>query len=219
MPVGPPGLASFEGAVSWLTTGVGIVVTAIVVLVLALVVMFGERGDDDDGALSELSLYIRTGAALLFAGALLVYFGVGGLVDLAWEFWWVPLLVVFGWFVYTYLDHRRSVASASTAIDRTQRSTRRTISGYSRLLVGVLVLGISFVAAVVSGALEALSGLGDVLVMFAGELAYLATVGIGYVQLGGSIPGAGLVPGLTPTQWAAGTLLLGAIAIMVGESR
>lgn len=205
--------------------GVGYGVSGLAVLaivgVLMLVVIFGERNTDEgESVLAESALLIRTGAAVVFLGGLAYWFSVEGAMSAARSFWWlVPLLLV-GYVLYLYLSHRRNVASASTALDRTQRSVQRNISSKTEAVTGTVVLGFALAAAIISGAFAGLSGLGDVLLMFAGEATYLLAVLIGYEQLGGSLPYLGwLIPDLGPRQWVGITLLLGALAIMVKDPR
>lgn len=218
--------ASFGGGIYDILSGVGLGLSVLlglaIVGVLAYIVILGSRDPDSDpGALGEAALLIRTGAAVVFVGAIALWLGADGAFRILSTYWWFLPLIAFGWFVYVYLSHRQQVASASTALDRVTRTTRREISEKSKLVTGTAVVGVTFVAAVVSGLLEGLSGLGDVLLMFAGEGAYLFTVLLGYVQLGGDVPAwvDVLTPQLTGMQWAALTLLLGAVTIMVSESR
>jgi hypothetical protein len=206
--------------------GVGFGATGLVILaivaVLAFVVILGERdaGEDAESVLSEFSLLIRAGAVVLFLGTLGLYLGVDGAISFAMTYWWLLPLIGIGYLAYVYLSHRRDVASSSTAIDRTQRTVQRNVSSRTEAAAGAVVLAISFVAAAVSGVFAGLNGLGDVILMFAGELGYLFAVLIGYAQLGGEVPLVGwAIPALGPRQWLAITLFLGAAIIMVSQER
>lgn len=205
-------------------TGVGGLSLIAVVGILMLIVIFGERmaqSDDVDGSLlAEWSLYIKTAGAVLFVGVVVYWLSLEGAMDAARSFWWVLPLLVGGYVLFLYMGHRRNVASASTAIDRTQRSIQRNVSSRMEAAAGTVVLGFALAAAIVSGLFAGMSGLGDVLLMFAGEATYLVAVVVGYVQIGGELPYLGwVIPELSPRQWVAATLLLGALAIMVRDPR
>ncbi|WP_071932989.1 hypothetical protein [Halodesulfurarchaeum formicicum] len=124
--------------------------------------------------------------------------------------WWLAVLIVVGLFAYWYLQHRREVSNAKTAINRTQQTAKRSISSWTELIIGIGVLALTGAFAVASGMLEALGP-------YAGELGYLFTVFIGYVQLGGDAGGtvASLIPSLEPMQWVGVTLFIAAMAYYI----
>jgi len=135
--------------------------------------------------------------------------------ELVFDLWWVPILFLVGWFMFVYLQNRREVASGTTAINRSQRDVSRSIENISELGTASIALAVTAVFAAISGFFAGIGQLADPLLGFADQGAYLLTVLIGYVSLGGEWQYALLIPDLSPLQFVAITLLFGASASVV----
>lgn len=203
----------------WLAQSWSMSVFVIVGVALTPVVLYGWYASDS----SKSGQIAPSLATTIMAGA--AVFGI-------WQAWsriddwsaagrWAGLgflFVVMGYFVWMYLEHRRNVATASTAVNRMRRTVRRDISDWSEFATGIVIVALASVLAVVSGALGALQGLGEVLLPFAPEIAYITTVAVGYAQLGGEFAGSGFIPDLNSMQWLGITLMSGFIALVVRDA-
>ncbi|UWG47042.1 hypothetical protein HSRCO_0748 [Halanaeroarchaeum sp. HSR-CO] len=195
------------------TIGLGLTLLIPIAAVLAVVALLADsaaRREDVNPtgyAGSTASLIQAAGVVL---GAWAIYAYVENPIELVTSKWWIFPLAVIGLFTYWYVQHRRQVASSSTAINRTQRTANRTVSSWAELITGVGVLFLTAGFAVISGVLDAFAP-------FAGELSYLGTVFLGYVSLGGEWGGqiAAIVPSFTPVQWVGVTLFLGGTALYI----
>lgn len=175
--------------------------------------------DDNDSELAKYSAFIKAAVAVVGVGILLMNISIEGAIENASEFWWMIPLAIGGWVLFIYLRYARTSRSASSALGKTRRSVRRNLSSRVEAATGVFVVGLAVAAAVVSGMFAGLSGVGDILLMFSGELAYLATTAIAYVQLGGSLPFDWVIPTLSARQFVTIALVGGALGIMVKQSR
>ena len=199
--------------IGWQTLGLGLMVLIPLGAVLAVLALIGDsaaRSDDVSatGYAGSTASIIQAFGIVLAAWAFWEY--VDDPVSVATSNWWIGVLVIVGLFAYWYLQHRRQVASASTAISRTQRTAKRSISSWTELIVGIGVLALT-------GGFAVASGMMDALAPYAGELGYLFTVFIGYVQLGGDAGGtiASLIPSLEPMQWVGVTLFIAGMAYYI----
>jgi hypothetical protein len=173
----------------------------------------------EDNTLMDFAAAIRAAA---FAGvaAILFYFyrqSYESPRELVFDFWWVPILLLVGWFMFVYLQNRRQVASGTTAINRSQRDVSRAIESWSELGTASIALAVTAVFAAISGFFSGVGSLADPLLGFADQGAYLLTVFIGYVSLGGEWRYSWIIPDLSPLQFVALTLLFGAVAIVVAD--
>lgn len=191
--------------------GIGVII-GLLVLFVFLTSLLDDLGDT---MLGKFAAAIQAGGIFLAGWAIWTRFDTArAAVE---ELWYVPILLSLAWIAFVYFRHRQRVASASTAVDRTQRSIEREVADVSAVTVGFGVLILTFVVATVNGMLGALSAFGGPLSMWAGELGYVTVGYLGFLQLGGSGPGAGLVPGLTPMQWGFVVLVVGGLALLAGD--
>ena len=192
----------------------------VVLIAFAVVIVAAESGTGEDGngqALVSTAAAIRAAA---FAGvaAILFYFyrqSYASPRELVRDIWWIPLMLLVGWFMYVYLQNRRQVASGTTALNRSQRDASRAIESWSELGTASIALAVTAVFAALSGFFAGAGQLADPLLGFADQGAYLLTVLIGYTTLGGAWRFDWLIPNLSPLQFVAITLLFGAIATVV----
>ncbi|MFW5905849.1 MAG: hypothetical protein ACOCUO_03300 [archaeon] len=199
--------------IGWKTLGLELIILIPLGAVLAFLALVGDsaaRSDDVSatGYAGSTASIIQAFAIVLAVWAIWEY--VDDPIEVATSNWWLGVLFVVGLFAYWYLQHRRQVASPSTAINRTQRTATRSISSWTELVVGIGVLALTGAFAVASGMLDALAP-------YAGELGYLFTVFIGYVQLGGDAGGtiSSLIPSLEPMQWVGVTLFIAGVAYYI----
>jgi len=201
------------------TAGIATIL-GVVLIAFAVVIVAAESGTDEDGngeTLASVSALIRA-SAFAGAAAILFYFyrqSYQSPRELVFDLWWVPILLLVGWFMFVYLQNRREVASGTTAINRSQRDVGRSIENISELGTASIALAVTAVFAALSGFFTGIGQLADPLLGFADQGAYLLTVLIGYVSLGGEWQYAWLIPDLSPLQFVAITLLFGAIASVV----
>ena len=206
---------SLFGYTAGIATTLGVVLIAFAVVIVA-----AESGTDEEGngeTLASVSALIRA-SAFAGAAAILFYFyrqSYESPRELVFDFWWVPILLLVGWFMFVYLQNRRQVASGTTAINRSQRDVSRSIENISELGTASIALAVTAVFAALSGFFAGVGQLADPLLGFADQGAYLLTVLIGYTSLGGEWRFDWLIPNLTPLQFVAITLLFGAIATVV----
>ncbi|MDR5657290.1 hypothetical protein RH831_08865 [Halodesulfurarchaeum sp. HSR-GB] len=199
--------------IGWQTLGLGLMVLIPAAAILSVLALLGDSAARSDsvsatGYAGSTASIIQAFALVLAVWAIWEY--VEDPITVAKANWWLAVLIVVGLFAYWYLQHRRQVASASTAINRTQRTAKRSISSWTELIVGIGVL-------VLTGGFAVASGMMDALAPYAGELGYLFTVFIGYVQLGGDAGGtvASIIPSLEPMQWVGVTLFIAAMAYYI----
>ena len=203
------------------TAGIATIL-GVVLIAFAVVIVAAESGTDEEGngeTLASVSALIRAGA---FAGAaaILFYFyrqSYRSPRELVVELWWVPILLLVGWFMFVYLQNRRQVASGTTAINRSQRDVSRSIENISELGTASIALAVTAVFAALSGFFSGIGSLADPLLGFADQGAYLLTVLNGYTSLGGQWRYSWIIPKLNPLQFVALTLLFGAVAIVVAD--
>lgn len=200
-------------AIGWLTLGLGLTLAIPIAVVLAGVVLVADSAARREDVSS--TGYAGSTASLIQAAGIVlaiwaVWYYIDNPIQAAISNWWLFPLGIIGLFSYWYVQHRRDVASSSTAIDRTQRTASRTVSSWTELLTGIVVLGLTFGFAFLTGILDAFAP-------YAGELAYLGTVGLGYLSLGGEKGGeiAALIPELSPISWVGVTLFLGGMALYI----
>lgn len=199
------------------TTGITLVVGTIVFVVLFAVVLFGSNvssDGDEDPILPAVSSAIRAGALAAFVYLVWTNFAIETLIRNGVVL--VPV-IVFAWFVYVYLQNRRNVARTSTAVDRTRRDVSNSVENWTEVLFGAFVVAFAAGAAVFSGVFSASGGIGEVLLDFPGEIAFLIVTTIGFDQLGGEFLGAGVIPELNHIQWLGVTLTIGAVALVVRD--
>ena len=208
---------SLFGYTAGIATTLGVVLIAFAVVIVA-----AESGTDEEGngeTLASVSALIRA-SAFAGAAAILFYFyrqSYESPRELVLDLWWVPILLLVGWFMFVYLQNRRQVASGTTAINRSQRDVSRSIENISELGTASIALAVTAVFAALSGFFAGVGQLADPLLGFADQGAYLLTVLIGYTSLGGEWRFDWLIPNLTPLQFVALTLLFGAVAIVVAD--
>ena len=203
------------------TAGIATIL-GVVLIAFAVVIVAAESGTDEEGngeTLASVSALIRASA---FAGAAAIVFyfyrqSYRSPRELVFDLWWVPILLLVGWFMFVYLQNRRQVASGTTAINRSQRDVSRSIENISELGTASIALAVTAVFAALSGFFAGVGSLADPLLGFADQGAYLLTVLIGYTSLGGEWRFDWLIPNLTPLQFVALTLLFGAVAIVVAD--
>lgn len=211
------------GMLSWTFPVLGMAfgmmtLAGLVLLGMAVVVVVSSSEDlGSNTTAGTLASGIRAGAFVGIIAILYYYYTASfdGLGDAVSSLWWVAALGVVGYMMFIYLQHRQNVASASTAIDHTQRTVSRNLEGYGQLVVGTVALVLAAILAVLQGALTGAAQLGEPLLGFAGEIAYLGSVFIGYASLGGEWYGSWLVPDLTAFQFAMIALMMGGIALVV----
>ena len=203
------------------TAGIATIL-GVVLIAFAVVIVAAESGTDEEGngeTLASVSALIRA-SAFAGAAAILFYFyrqSYQSPRELVFDLWWVPILLLVGWFMFVYLQNRRQVASGTTAINRSQRDVSRSIENISELGTASIALAVTAVFAALSGFFTGVGQLADPLLGFADQGAYLLTVLIGYTSLGGEWRFDWLIPNLTPLQFVALTLLFGAVAIVVAD--
>lgn len=161
------------------------------------------------------------GPLVAFAGVIAMVYAVmndpGGFVAALTEWWWLLPAAGVGYVALVFVSERGDASTASTAVEKTQKRVLNNANEAGQTGFG-LVLGIlSGATALAMAGLASLEVAGDILVGFATEIAYLATVGLGYLGVGGSIPGDQYIPALSPGQWLAVTLIIGGIAVAIKE--
>lgn len=203
------------------TAGIATIL-GVVLIAFAVVIVAAESGTDEEGngeTLASVSALIRA-SAFAGAAAILFYFyrqSYESPRELVLDLWWVPILLLVGWFMFVYLQNRRQVASGTTAINRSQRDVSRSIENISELGTASIALAVTAVFAALSGFFAGVGQLADPLLGFADQGAYLLTVLIGYTSLGGEWRYSWIIPDLSPLQFVALTLLFGAVAIVVAD--
>lgn len=120
-----------------------------------------------------------------------------------------------GYVIYRVRQSKRKYAKTDTAIRRAGSTIQDDFERWSVAVFGSVVLAVSVAVGILTGASGALNDLGDPLMTIMPELAYVAMTSVGYVQLGGSFPGAWLIPDVTAAQWVGLALGLGILAIML----
>lgn len=130
----------------------------------------------------------------------------------------IPVLV-FAYILYAYFANRMDTARRTTAVDRTRRDVRRDFEGWAQLVAGIGAIGIAVAFGIFSGLLSGMSGLGDALTPYAGEIVYLGVTALGYLSLGGDIRGwtSEFLQTLPPEVWVGIVLMAGGVAIFVGN--
>jgi hypothetical protein len=139
--------------------------------------------------------------------------------DTAWFFgfirslWWVLIVVVVGYIAYVFVDERTSSSSGSSATKQTNRRVSDTSEEIATAGLGMFVAILATASALAMAVIGSVEIFGDLLAPFAGEVAYLATIALGYLGLGGSLPGGWIVPALGPVQFVAIAMIIGGLAI------
>lgn len=208
-------------AVAGYSVGVATLV-GIFAIAFAVVVVASVSGSDEDGGGETLLSVAAAIRAAAFAGivGIGVYFyrqTYASPRELVLSLWWVPLLAIVGWFMFVYLQNRRQVASGTTALNRSQRDVKRAVESWSELGTAAIALAITAVFATLSGFFAGAGTLAEPLLEFAGHGVYLLTIVIGYTNLGGEWRYGWIIPDLSPLQFVAITLFLGAVAIVVHD--
>jgi hypothetical protein len=127
--------------------------------------------------------------------------------------WWVPIVVVVGYIGYVFVDERTSAGSSSSATTQTNRRVGDTTEELANAGLGMFVAILGTASAVAITVIGSVEIVGDLLAPFAGEVAYLGTVALGYLGLGGSLPYGWIVPDLGPAQFVAIAMIIGGLAI------
>lgn len=138
----------------------------------------------------------------------------GGFIDSAISLWWVPLLALVAYIGFVYVSEQMSGGSATKGTRRRVESTTEEIADAG---VGMAIGIVGAASALAIGLMSGVELFGDALAPVAGEAAYLGAVALGYLGLGGSLPGSGLVPSLSPIQYVAMALIIGGLAIAFRE--
>lgn len=198
--------------------GLGVVLVGAFAFIVATSII--NRGDRFDARNSRL-VQIANALRALAAGVAVVFVvsNWGTFVDLITEFWFLAPIAVGTWVLWTFLNIRTTVASTDTAMDRTRRRVQGVMEETADAVLGAFVLLATVVLAFASGALSAMSGLGDALAPLAPDIGYAALTGVGFAQLGGSFPGSDLIPGLSPMQWILLSTLIFAVALFWSDRR
>jgi hypothetical protein len=130
------------------------------------------------------------------------------------QWWFLAPIFVGGYVLVVFLSEQADSKSPNKAVDRTSRRIQRQFTNFSETVVGAVLLLITMVLAAMSGALAALSGLGDAIAPIASDLGFGVLTGVGFAQLGGEFPGSGLIPTLSPMQWVLLAIIIFGIALL-----
>jgi len=210
-----PFLRAFGSVWSGLTGGVGTLTGADALLVgagivgLAISVWQAAEADSNE----ESTLWPLVSLASMGAIGYVVLSDPSGAISAATSLWWVPVLVVLAYIAYVFVDERFQGGSGGTATSQTNRRVQGTAEEVANAGIGMFVAILGTAAALAMTLISGLELFGDVLAVFAGEAAYLATVALGYLGYGGSLPGGWIVPDLSPAQFVAFALIIAGIAI------
>jgi hypothetical protein len=195
---------------------------AVLLVLFSFVALTGFIGEVDgvDARNSRL-IQIANGIRALAAGAAIfaIVTRWGQFVELVMGWWFAVPILVGVYVLWVFLNQRTRVASNTTAINRTRGRVANVFTDVSEAVVGAVLLLVTLVLAAVSGALAALSGVGDVFAPIAPELGFWSLTGIGFVQLGGDIPGAALIPSLTPLQWVFMAIVVFGVTLFWSDRR
>jgi hypothetical protein len=129
--------------------------------------------------------------------------------------WWVLVALVLAYLGWTFISAREERSSSGSAVRATRRQLDEVAEEAGETATGLIVIAFSTAATLAAAVLGGLDQFGDILVRIAGEVAYLVTIGLGYLGFGGSLPGGWIVPDLTPAQFAAIALIIGGLAIAI----
>lgn len=129
--------------------------------------------------------------------------------------WWVVAALAIGYVGWTFIRARGERSSSGSAVRDTRRQLDEVAEEAGETATGLIVIVVSTAATLSAAVLGGLDQFGDILVRVAGEVAYLVTIGLGYLGFGGSLPGGWIVPDLSPAQFAAIALIIGGLAIAV----
>ena len=165
------------------------------------------------GSGEESTLWPLVSLASMAAIGFVVLSDPSGAISAATSLWWVPVVAVFGYIAYVFVDERFQGGSGGTATSQTNRRVQGTVEEVANAGIGMFVAILGTAGALAMTFISGLELFGDVLAMFAGEAAYLATVALGYLGYGGSLPGGWIVPDLSPAQFVAFALIIAGIAI------
>lgn len=142
-------------------------------------------------------------------------------VSLSWALAWQALpylgIVLAGYVIYRVRQSQRKYSKSDVAVRRAGTTIQRDIDRWSAYLFGVVVLGISVAVGLFTGAMSALGDLGDPLMQFAPEGAYLAVTAMGYVQLGGEFLGSWIIPEVSAAQFVGIALGMAILAVMIAN--
>jgi hypothetical protein len=127
--------------------------------------------------------------------------------------WWVPIVAAIGYIGYVFVDERTSAGSGSSATTQTNRRVSDATEEIATAGLGMFVAILGTASAIAMTVIGGVEIFGDLLAPFAGELAYLGTVALGYLGLGGSLPYGWIVPDLGPAQFVAIAMIIGGLAI------
>lgn len=209
-------LGWIPGSPGWWPATVPWAVFAPVVVTLGLVFLvfyYAALDEEKAGTSTQIVSAITAAAAAIILWALWGQFeSIGEMVT--WALVGLPFILL-GYILYVYFIMRQQYPQSTTK--NTRKRIESDFSDLSQLVVGLVLFALAIVTGVMSGIAEAWTQAGDLLTPFADGIAYLLTTILGYVALGGSLPGASLVPDLTPLQWAALTLVIGGVALMVRD--
>lgn len=178
---------------------------------LGLGVSIWQASEADSG--EESTLWPLISLLSMCAIGYVVLSDPSGAISAATSLWWVPVVAVLGYIGYVFVDERSQAGSGGTATNQTNRRVQGTAEEVANAGIGMFVAILGTAAAVAMTLMSGLELFGDVLAMFAGEAAYLATVALGYLGYGGSLPGGWIVPDLSPAQFVAFALIIAGIAI------
>jgi fructose-1,6-bisphosphatase/inositol monophosphatase family enzyme len=213
---GPRSVFGFFGSVwSALTGAFGTLTGSDALLagggIVGLSVAVWRASEADSG--EESTLWPLVALASMGAIGFVVLSDPSGAISAATSLWWVPVVAVLGYIGYVFVDERFQGGSGGTATNQTNRRVQGTAEEVSNAGIGMFVAILGTAAAVAMTIMSGLEVFGDLLAMFAGEAAYLVTVALGYLGIGGSLPGGWIVPDLSPAQFVAFALIIAGIAI------
>jgi len=210
-----PVLRVFGSVWSGLTGAVGTLTGADALLVgagiVGLAVSVWQASEANSG--EESTLWPLVSLASMGAIGYVVLSDPSGAISAATSLWWVPVLVVLAYIAYVFVDERFQGGSGGTATNQTNRRVQGTAEEVANAGIGMFVAILGTAAALAMTLMSGLELFGNVLAQFVGEAAYLATVVLGYLGFGGSLPGGWIVPDLSPAQFVAFALIIGGLAI------
>ena len=190
----------------------GVVFVGLSAVALLVFGQFVAEATGRESTFGEITALIQAIAAVLLLGVFFHVFGASGTVGML--IWLVPTLAVV-YIMWVYFGKRRQY-TRSTALDRTQRDIGRTFEGWGKFTFGMVSIFVAAALGIISGVLSAGSGLGDVLMPYMGELAFLGAGASGYLAMGGELFGlrSPFLAQLTPGQWFVFVLLIGGLVVL-----
>jgi hypothetical protein len=179
--------------------------------VVAFAVALRQASEADSGEESRLWPLMALGG--IAAVGYVVVAHTAWFVGFLRSLWWLPIVVFVGYVGYVFVDERTSAGSSSSATTGTSRRVSDTSDEIATAGLGLVVAILATASTLAITVIGGVEILGTLLKPFMGEVAYLATVALGYLGLGGSLPYGWIVPDLTPAQFVAIAMIIGGIAI------